>query len=901
MFSPMKKLKKIIKISLVSLVVLIGLLVASTYIFRGKIISLIKSEINKSINAKVDFKEVDISFFRHFPKVSIGLDELQVTGAGVFAADTLLQAERLDATVDIMSFIRGKNMNIYSIYLQTPKINAIVTKEGFANWDIVKEEAGKINTKTESKPFNLQLKKYAISNGHVTYTDAQSDMRAVVENLNHSGSGDFTSDQFLLKTSTSADAVTYIYGAIPFLSKVKTRVDTDIKIDNKASTYSFDAMDMLLNELKITGSGHLKSIVNGYDMDLKFKSASTDFKNILSLVPAIYKTEFDKVITSGNAGFEGFVKGVYSDSTMPGYHLAITVKEGSFKYADLPKAVQHINFNAVVDNTDGQTDNTVVDITNGHLEIDKDPFDFRLLVKKPISNMFVDAAAKGKLDLSQVANYMKLEKGTSIAGLMNADVNIKGNVKEIEKQQYANFYAGGAIDVNKFNYTSPDYPTGIKINTVHADFTPTKIDVSNLSGQYMNSNFSGGGQINNLLSYLLSGKPLRADLAINADKVNLNDWMGITADTVTSAGNGSAPFAVPANLDINLATKIDRLLYDKIDIQNLTGSVKVADEAVKLNNISGNALDGTIKINGSYSTKENKAKPVIAMSYDVAGVDIQKTFYAFNTAQKLMPIGKFLAGKLTSVLSANGKLGDNMSVDMNTLSGNGSLFLIEGFLSKFAPLDKIASTLNVKELEQLSMKDVKTFFEFSNGKLLVKPFTVKVKNIEMEIGGLQGFDESINYAINLKLPRALMGTQGNNLVNNLVTAVNSKGVPLNVGDMVNLKLGLAGTIRNPTIKVDLKQSGEKLADQLQQQVKDFAQAKIDSAKNAAKDTLNSVKKQLGDAAKEELRKKLFGGKDTVAIKDSTPVKNPADKTKESVKGLFDNLLKKKQKDSGNKQ
>ncbi|HNU87960.1 MAG TPA: AsmA-like C-terminal region-containing protein [Ferruginibacter sp.] len=897
----MKKLKKIIKISLVSLVVLIGLLVASTYIFRGKIISLIKSEINKNINAKVDFKEVDISFFRHFPKVSIGLDELQVTGAGVFAADTLLQAERLDATVDIMSFIRGKNMNIYSIYLQSPKINAIVTKEGLANWDIVKEEAGKTNTNTESKPFNLQLKKYAISNGYVNYTDAQSDMSAVVENLNHSGSGDFTSDLFVLKTTTTADAVTYTYGAIPFLSKVKTRVDTDIKIDNKTSTYSFDAMDMLLNELKIAGSGRLKSIANGYDMDLKFKSASTDFKNILSLVPAIYKTEFDKVTATGNAGFDGFIKGVYSDSTMPGYHLTMTVKEGSFKYTDLPKAVQHINFNAVVDNADGQTDNTVVDITNGHLEIDKDPFDFRLLVKKPVSNMFVDAAAKGRLDLSQVANYIKLQKGTSIAGLMNADVNIRGNVKDIENQQYANFYAAGTIEVNKFNYTSPDYPTGVKINTVHTNFTPAKIDVSNLSGQYMNSNFSGGGQINNLLSYLLSDKPLRADLTLNADKVNLNDWMGVTADTVTSAGNRSAPFAVPANLDIILATKIDRLIYDKIDIQNLTGSLKVADEAVKLNNVSGNALDGTIKINGSYSTKESKAKPLIAMSYDVAGVDIQKTFYAFNTAQKLMPIGKFLAGKLTSVLSANGKLGDNMSVDMSTISGNGTLFLIEGFLSKFAPLDKIASTLNVKELEQLSMKDVKTFFEFSNGKLLVKPFTVKVKNIEMEIGGLQGFDESINYAINLKLPRALMGTQGNQLVNNLVTAVNSKGVPLSVGDMVNLKLGLAGTIRNPTIKVDLKQSGEKLADQLQQQVKDFAQAKIDSAKNAAKDTLNSVKKQLADAAKEELRKKLFGGKDTVAVKDSTPVKNPANKTKESVKGLFDNLLKKKQKDSVNKQ
>jgi hypothetical protein len=441
---------------------------------------------------------------------------------------------------------------------------------------------------------------------------------------------------------------------------------------------------------------------------------------------------------------------------------------------------------------------------------------------------------------------------------------------------------------------------------MHTNFTPVKIDVSNLSGQYMNSNFTGGGQINNLLSYLLNGKPLSAYLNVNADKINLNDWIGVepetTSKTPANKTSSSTPFVVPANLDIELNTKVNNLKYDNVDIQNLSGMLQIEDEAVKLNNVSGNAMDGTIKINGSYSTKESKAKPAIAMSYDVSQVDIQKTFYAFNTAQKLMPIGKFLAGKLTSVLSANGKLGENMSIDMSTISGNGNLFLIEGFLSKFAPLDKIASVLNVKELQSISMKDVKTFFEFSNGKLLVKPFTVKIKNIEMEIGGLQGigFDEGINYAINMKLPRSLMGTQGNQLIDNLAKSVNAKGIPIKPGETVNLKMAMGGTLKNPSLKVDLKQSGEKLVDQMKEQVKDFAQAKIDSAKKAATDTLKSVKKRLQEAALEELRRKMQNKKDTVTVKDSTPVKSSGDKTKESIKGLFDNILKKKPKDTANK-
>ncbi|MGB5008269.1 MAG: AsmA family protein, partial [Ferruginibacter sp.] len=135
----MKIFKKIVKIFLIVIVILAGLVFAAPYIFKGKIVSLVKREVNNNLTAKVDFKDVNISFFRHFPKVSIALDSLQVTGTGDFLADTLLSAKRMDATVNFMSFIRGKDMSVYTVLLESPRINAIVNKDGLANWDIVKK------------------------------------------------------------------------------------------------------------------------------------------------------------------------------------------------------------------------------------------------------------------------------------------------------------------------------------------------------------------------------------------------------------------------------------------------------------------------------------------------------------------------------------------------------------------------------------------------------------------------------------------------------------------------------------------------------------------------------------------------------------------------------------------
>lgn len=622
----MKKFKKIIKVFLISLVVLIAIAFAAPYLFKSQIVAFVKKQVNKNLTAKVDFKEVDISFFRHFPKVAVGLDQLQVTGTGTFASDTLLSAARIDAAVNIMSIIKGKDMTIYSVFAESPRIHAIVNKAGIANWDIIKPDSSVAKKEGDEKPFSLQLNHYEVNNAYISYKDEPGNMSSEIINLNHSGSGDFTSDLFTLKTSTTADAVTFIYEGIPFLANAKTTVDADVQIDNKQNTYTYSTDNIAVNDLKISSTGLIKNLNDkGYDMDIKFKAPSTDFKNILSLVPAVYKNDFNKIKTSGSAIFSGFVKGVYNDVTLPAYHVDMEVKDGFFQYADLPKPVQHINFKAQVDNKDGQTDNTVVNLKNGHIEMDNDPFDFRLLVKNPVSNMFIDAAAKGKLDLSKVAQYIKLEKDTKLAGLLNADVSVKGNVNDIEKQQYDKFSAAGTIGLNDFLYAAKDYPTGVKINSLLTSFTPKQIDISSLNGQYLGTNFNGTGQINNLLNYMFQHKPLQANLNVSADKINLNDWMGTPADT-TAKGPAAAPFAVPANLNVTLQTKVDKVHYEKTDIDNLSGTLLINNETVFIKDVKGNALDGTLGVSGEYSTWKVKPNPILPSTMPLTGWMCKKLF-----------------------------------------------------------------------------------------------------------------------------------------------------------------------------------------------------------------------------------------------------------------------------------
>jgi len=1003
-------MKKFLKYTGIIILSLLVLAFSVPFLFKGKIIKLVKAEINKNIEAKVEFKDVSLSLFRHFPKLSIGLEEISVAGIQEFEKDTLLSAKRIDASVNLWSVISGSDMKVHGVFLKSPRIHALINKTGKANWEITKEDSA-ASTGSEVSTFKVKLEKYSIEDGYIFYKDESSDMQMEISGLDHEGSGDITSDIFTLATKTKAVAANFNYEGVPYLINAQTGIDADLIIDNGKSKYSFKNAAIEVNNLQLTADGFIQIDNDStYSMDLKFGALSNEFKNFLSLVPAIYKTDFDKIKTSGTASFKGFVKGSYSPTQLPSYSIDLDVKDGFFQYPDLPQPVKNINITMQVNNPDGALDHTTVNISKGHLEMGSDPFDFRLLFKNPETIQYIDAIVKGNLNLSNVSHFVKLEEGTklsglvaadafakgslaaiekqkgdftaggffsignlyyaskafsqpiqngnfkiqlensggiadattinisqghlelgndpfdfslklsqpvsainfngnakgrftldnihqftqlepgtSIKGLLNADVSFSGSKADIDKKNYDKINTTGVVDLSHVSYVSKEYPGGVTIETAQLKFNPQNVALNNFDGRFKNTHLTANGVLDNLIGYAIHNQELKGTLNIAADKIMLNDWMG-TTDTTTATTTSTGAFPVPANMNITLNAKADAVQYDKVTYSNVRGALVVKDETVRLQNVQTDALDGSIAFDGSYSTKQNKKNPDISLSYNVKNVDIQKAFFAYNTVQKLMPVGKFLAGKLTSQFSMTGKLDDKMFPDLTSLTGNGSLLLIEGVLKKFQPLDKLASTLDVNELKDVSIKDIKSHFEFANGKMLVKPFNLKVKDIDMQVGGMHGFDQSIDYIIGMKLPRKYLGTKGNALVNNLAAQANNKGIPVTVSDMVDLNVKMGGSISNPVIKTDLKQTAGDVTKELKQQATAFVQQKTEETKQTLKDTATAIKNQVVSDVKNELVKQLTGTKDST---NNSSLKDTKQKTVETLKNTFGGLLKKK--------
>jgi hypothetical protein len=63
---------------------------------------------------------------------------------------------------------------------------------------------------------------------------------------------------------------------------------------------------------------------------LKFKTPTSSFKNFLGIIPAAYASSLDNVKTTGDFTVAGFAKGLYSDTTVPKFNVAIASNNASF-------------------------------------------------------------------------------------------------------------------------------------------------------------------------------------------------------------------------------------------------------------------------------------------------------------------------------------------------------------------------------------------------------------------------------------------------------------------------------------------------------------------------------------------------------------------------------------------
>ncbi|MCC7303145.1 MAG: AsmA family protein [Bacteroidia bacterium] len=864
---------KIIRWTILILLLLIGFIVASPFLFKGKIVEVVKEEANKNLKAKVDFGDFDLTVFSSFPNLTLTINDISVANAEPFAGDTLFSVKTLSATINLMSVLSGDQYEIRQILLDHPRIKATVLKDGTASYDIAiaGPDTGIVAVQDTGAParFKMSLKSLEIVNAWIRYDDASLNTTAALDSFNYKLSGDFTQDNFVMENDISIAALSCNYEGIPYLNKVRMVVKAALGADMTAGKFTFKENELALNELGFGMDGWFSMPENGYDMDLSFKCKQSEFRSFLSLIPAVYSKDFASVKTSGALAFSGFAKGMYTENKLPAFGLDLKIDNAMFQYPSLPKAVNNIFVDLKVDNKTGDPDATVTDLRKFHMEMAGNPLDMTMHVEHPVSDPGINGQLLGKLDLSTIKDVIPLDKGDELNGLIDADVKLAGRYSSIEQEKYEDFEAKGSVKVSNMNYSTTGMPS-MKINTMTMNFSPKFVALEGFDAVMGVSDYKADGRIENFMQYFFKDSLLKGTFSLRSSLIDLNEFMAAdsTAPAPTTADTSSlSVIEVPGNIDFVLNSTIGKLVYDDINMNNVKGAVVIRDSKVLLNDLMMNLLGGSMKMNGTYSTL-NPRDPQVDFRLNIKDFDIPETYKYFNTVQKLAPIAKYTQGKFSTDVTYTSSLDQAMMPIWNTMKGEGVLKTSKVLVSGFEPLNKLADALGgFDKFKKADFSDMTIKYAFSEGKVSYDKFPFKSGSVNGEVEGSTGFDQAINYKMGFEVPTKDMPPGAQQLVGNMLTKANMLGVGAKLPEKVKLNALFGGTVTQPTVKTDVKDIAGNVVEDVKEMVKDTVKALV-------KDKIEDVKKDL-TAEKEKIMKD--------AEKLAQQVKDESAKTAEQVR------------------
>jgi len=848
-------MKTFLKIISIIIILVLAAAFVLPIIFKGKIIELAKEEINKSVDAKVDFTHINLSLFKAFPDFNLGIRKLSVVGLDSFENDTLALIGSIDITLDLMSVINGDQYEIKKIKITDPQLSIKVLEDGSANYDISpapdESDAEISEEDTEESAFNLALKLIEITNASVRYVDKSMHMTMDMENMNHILSGNMTSDITTLKTKTTIGSFDFDYEGIKYLNNALVNYDADIKADMKNEIYTLQDNNLKINEIILKFEGAVSMLQEGYNLVLAFSAPKTNFKHLLSMIPAIYQQDFESLKTSGELAIGGNIKGLYNDTHLPAFDVNLRVSDAMFQYPDLPESVKNVNINTNITNPGGDADNTVVDISQFHLELGSNPIDITMNIKNPVSDPNINGKLKGKLDLGTVKNYYPLEKGDELSGSFVADVTLSGKLSAIENENFDDFTALGSMLIKDLKYRSEMVNDEVEVSNAQLNFAPEYLDLVSFKLKIGENDFNAKGKIENYLGYVFKDDVLKGNLITQSNYFNVGsilpeDEASESLASVQDEEYTMSVIEIPSNIDFIMSVSFEQLIYDIYDLSNVNGKILIKDEKLTLDNLNMNLLDGEIKLSGYY-TAIDVAKPEFDFSMNINEIDIQQAYNTFGTLSEYAPIAKKTEGKFSTEMTLNSVLDKEMMPVYETMTGKGKLKTSRLTIQDVNTLNKLGELLKYDKIKRMVIDKIQLEFQFIDGKLLIEPFDMKVNNYKATLGGWTGFDQHIDYALNLQIPRSEFGGAANDFLEGLVKQANDKGAKFSLGETVSLNAGIGGTLTNPTIETNLKETGKNMADDLKKQIDDEVEKKKEELRKEAQAEADKI---LSDANKQ---------------------------------------------------
>jgi len=418
------KTLKIAGVATGSIVLLLFLL---PYLFPGFVSTRIRHWAKGSVNSELSFSSARLSFFRHFPALTLTLYDFKLKGSAPFEKETLLEADEVALGVDLTSIF--SELKIDKIFLTKAFINIQVDTSGRTNYNVYVTKHKSTTQPSDSSGASLKIKKIIIGNSKMVYNDRSLPILINMRDINYKGSGDLSEAIFDLHTHMEVASMDLYYHRQSYFVDKKINADLITKINTNSLGLFFEKNELIVNQLPVDFVGRFEFLKDGYDMDFKVKSENSQLGDILTAMPPTTLDWVSKMDVKGRGDIYAELKGKYisASGVMPDLILNMMVRDGYVSNPEAPAPIQNLllGFRSRLPGLNPDSLSAIVDTV--FFNIGKDYLSGSLQLKG-LSQPWIKAHVFSEMDLAECKK---------IAGIKTVDLRGRYDIQADAEGQYS--------------------------------------------------------------------------------------------------------------------------------------------------------------------------------------------------------------------------------------------------------------------------------------------------------------------------------------------------------------------------------------------------------------------------------------------------------------------------------
>lgn len=825
----MKKIRKILLWVFGILLVLAIQGVILIFLYEKEIKSAALDKLNQQLNSPIKVGKIELSYFKHFPYISLRFPDVTIYESNNNHKGILLQASEISLFFNIWDIYQGK-YDVKKLYINHASWNSKIDKLGNSNFEIVKSDT---NTSTQGSKFKLSIEEIIILNSSVLHIDLASKFiyRSDIASLKAKGA--FSANEFELTLISQMHVNTLNHNQVSYIKNKEIKLNTRVAVDFSKDHYQFNSAAIQIEKLNVLLDGDINYSETNKSINLTAQGKELDIQSFLSILPNQYSNKVKEYKSTGTMFLQTSIKGSLDSNKTPkilllaGFENAeVEINNSSIKN----QKINRLNFKLSFDN------NATVSMLDDRIDINSFTATFQ---DKPIqghinitelNDPYIDLYIETQQSLTDIQKIFPIKDVDFKKGDLALKLKLKTHVSDLEKNNnIKHIESEGNVKITNASLLAGKY--ALALENINGDYSFQKADlrINSMSLKIGTSDIILQGFFRNLFSFLLSeNEDLSIDAALTSNKLNLKELLSSGENSTESE-----PYRLKINprLNVNLKLNVKEIQFLPFQAFDVQGEMSIENQIISTNYLACRSQKGLVFAKINFNAKQPKRMP---MDIDLIlnKVDVSNLFREFNNFGVDIITDKNIRGNLSTSMKINILWDENLNSIHDAFYAKGNVLIENGELLNFDPMLALGKYIDVNDLKNLKFSNLENTIEIKNKNIFIPSMEIKSNALSLQLSGTHSFENKIDYHLQLLLSDFIK-KKSKTLGDERFGEIEPDGT-----GNTKLLIRMYGDAENPKFSLDKKEIRKKIAD-------DFKNERAEM-KKVLRDEFNSLFKKEKD-------------------------------------------------------